>query len=351
MSTDPALLRSSFALPRFGNPDRSSPLASPAAGARALPTRVFGAERAAPAWLLQPWQTLQSAAQRRRPLAARLADLVQLADEVDELFAEHLPREADWFRGPDAAGLSLQETLPRWVDGLVSSAIGVVQQQVRPDAAAAGLTIRPVVQVDEAQRAWLHHYFLQRVYPLLTPLAVDSGRPFPYISSDSLNLLVELHRPEQATSRAPVFARLKIPANLPRLVAVPGMTAARVGPGQPNRVASVTVCTADLVRYFVHHLFTGMPVRHVYLFRVLRGEQPLPGMPCAAGARHRRQEDRPVVRLDVERRMVEPVLTWLIEHLRLPRYAVAQHDRLFDWTCLPHLATRLHEVAAFTGHD
>jgi polyphosphate kinase len=312
---------------------------------------VFGADRVVPAWLLQPWQTLQSAAQRQRPLAARLGDLVQLADEVDELFVEYLPRYADWFRGPDAAGLSLQETLPRWVDGLVSGAGGVVQQQVRPDVAAAGLTIRPVVQVDEAQRAWLHHYFMQRVYPLLTPLAVDPGRPFPFISSDSLNLLVELYRPEHATSRASVFARVKIPANLPRLVAVPGMTAARVGPGQPTRVTRVMVCTADLVRYFVHHLFTGMPVRHVYLFRVVRGEQPLPGMPCATVTRHRRHEDRPVVRLDVERRMVEPVLAWLVEHLRVPRYAVAQHDRLFDWTCLPHLMARLHELAGVTGHD
>ena len=81
-----------------------------------------------------------------------------------------------------------------------------------------------------------------------------------------------------------------------------------------------------------------MPVRQVYLFRLVRGEIACPVFACHRRSRQRRQEDKPVVRLNVEQRMSDSVLNWLLEHLRVPRYALAQHDRLFDWSCLPDLA-------------
>ena len=305
-----------------------------------LPERCFGADRHLPEWLIRPWNLLQEAAQRRHPLAERLADLTEVAQSLDELFAIHLPQQADWFQSKDAAGLSIAEHMPRWVDELIAEATQLFMHQLRPELVAEGIYVRSVAQLDEWQRDWLYQYFMARIYPLLTPLAVDPGRPFPYISSDSLNLLVELHRVEGVRSgnlldRTHLFARVKVPRSTPRLVAVPT---------QPTSVFAPTVyvCSADLVRFFVNHLFAEMPVRHVYLFRLVRGDLPLPGA-CANGAvRQRRQEDKPVVRLDVEQRMGTPVLNWLMEHLRLPRYALAQHDRLFDWSCLPDLVATLN---------
>lgn len=304
-----------------------------------LPERCFGADRQLPPWLLQPWLSLQSAAQRRRPLAERLADLSNVAQALDDLFATHLPANAAWFQSAEAAGLSIAEHLPRWVDELIGEATSLFLHQLRPELVAEGVYVRSVAQLDEWQRDWLHQHFMQRIYPLLTPLAVDPGRPFPYISSDSLNLLVELHRVEGIHSgnlvdRTSLFARVKVPRATPRLVAVPTQPSSGLSP-------TVYVCSADLVRYFVHHLFTGMPVRHVYLFRLVRGEQPLPGANPVSLTRTRRQEDKPVVRLDVEQRMGAPVLNWLMEHLRLPQYALAQHDRLFDWSCLPDMAEKV----------
>jgi polyphosphate kinase len=160
-------------------------------------------------------------------------------------------------------------------------------------------------------------------------------------------LLIELRRVEGAhggslVDRNSLFARVKIPRSTPRLVAVPTQPPGRFVKNSSSPIANpaLYVCSADLVRYFVHHLFTGMPVRHVYIFRVVRGEQPLPGA-IQSSTRTRRQEDKPVVRLDVEQHMGEPVLNWLIEHLRVPRYALAQHDRLLDWSCLPSLVQSL----------
>jgi polyphosphate kinase len=202
-----------------------------------------------------------------------------------------------------------------------------------------------VPQLDEWQREWLHGYFMERVYPLLTPLAVDPGRPFPYISSDSLNLLVELTRVDGPRNN--LFARVKIPRSSSRLVAVPSHP--EHGPVS-SFAPTIFVCSADVVRYFVRHLFPGMPVRHVYLFRLVRGDHALPGTSTAQAKRLRRMEDTPVVRLDVEQRMGAPVLDWLMEHVRLPRYALAQHDRLLDWSCLPDLVARV-EAREFKARE
>jgi polyphosphate kinase len=303
-----------------------------------LPDRCFGADRDLPEWLTRPWQLLQDAAQRRRPLADRLSDLTQVANALDDLFAIHLPAEAAWFQSEAAAGLSISEHIPRWVDELIGEATNLFMRQIRPEMVAEGIFVRSVAQLDQWQRDWLHQHFMERIYPLLTPLAVDPGRPFPFISSHSLNLLVELERVEgvrvgHMMDRRHLYARLKVPQSTPRLVAVPTQATSDYAP-------VVYVCSADLVRYYVRHLFPDMPVRHVYLFRLVRGEQSLPGA-SSNSARVRRNEDKPVVRLDVEQRMGAPVLNWLIEHLRLPRYALAQHDRLFDWSCLPDLVARV----------
>jgi polyphosphate kinase len=260
-----------------------------------------------------------------------------------------LPNESAWFASHAARGLSIEEHIPRWVDELIGEATRLFMHQLRPELVAEGIYVRSVAQLDDWQRDWLHQHFMTRIYPLLTPLAVDPGRPFPYISSDSLNLLVELQRTDapsvegmrietgrnpQSIDRRTLFARVKVPRSTPRLVAVPTQPTSGFAP-------TLYVCSADLVRFFVQHLFPGMIVRHVYLFRLVRGEQCLPGACAVGNTRPRRQEDKPVVRLDVEQRMSTSVLNWLMDHLRLPRYALAQHDRLFDWSCLPDLVARV----------
>ena len=291
-----------------------------------------------PPWLVQPGLTLQAVARRDRPLAARLDDLTHMLDEVDDLFAVHLPAHAQWLQSFASTGPLPAEVVSRWVDTLFADAAILLRRDLLPDMEAGGVAIRPVVKLDEAQRAWLHRHFTRRIYPLLTPLAVDPGRPFPFISSESLNLLVELRKPEARRTGAPsLLARVKIPTTCPRLIPIPARPAARSDEDDATDTG-VYVCAADVVRFFVHHLFPGMPVRRVYLFRVVRGEKPLPGMIQNGKLRPRRDESRPAVRLDVEQRMDPDVLAWLVEHLRLPAYAVARHDGLAEWACLPNLA-------------
>jgi polyphosphate kinase len=270
-----------------------------------------------------------------------------LLSDVEQFVTTQLPEVVAWFEGPEAGRLTLPAALPVWTETLLAEASVLLRGRLAPELAAAGVEIRPVVQVDEWQRAWLHRYFTRRVYPLLTPLAVDPGRPFPYISSDSVNLLVELRRPESARTairgeRGELFARVKIPPATPRLVAVPAHPAHFSANGTTQDVRYVS--SVDLVRFFVHHLFPGMPVRHVYLFRVVRGPMPLPGATPRPAGRTRRQEDCPVVRLDVERRISGPVLAWLMDHLQVPAHGVTRHESLLEWTNVPHLLAQLEQM-------
>ncbi len=305
----------------------------------ALLAKLVDDPSTAPEWLHACVAALEAAGRPKRSLKARAGDLLQALTALDRLYMAHLLEVQQWFEC--AGGYTLDAALPRWTEALYAESGTLMRQQLLPELAAAGMEILPVIQMDERQRAWIHRYFTQSVYPLLTPLAVDPGRPFPYISSGSLNLLVELRQPDTRLrrERPTFFARVKIPASTPRLVAIPNEGAPAAG------TATRYVCSADLVRYFVHHLFTGIPVHHVYLFRVLRGENPLPGASRRAG-RHHRQENRPVVRLDVERRMPDPVLHWLTEHLPVPVHGVTRHDNLLESTCLPSIVALLQGSGA-----
>ncbi len=304
----------------------------------------------APEWLKLSAATLEAAARPKRSVQGRAADLLNLLSTLDQLYAARLPELQTWFESNATTGHTLTATLPRWAETLFAESGALLRDRVLPGLAAAGATVLPMSQVDEWQRDWLHQYFLQSVYPLLIPLAVDQGRPFPYISSDSLNLLVELRPPDALAAglrgeRVTFFARVKIPASTPRLVALPRQAA--TGAECPGGSGDGTdyVCSADLVRTLVHHLITGMQVRRVYLFRVVRGETPLPVVGGRSG-RHRRQEDQPVVRLDVERAMADSVLRWLTGHLAVPAHGVARHDNLLEATCLPYVVELARTLSA-----
>src|ERR1051326_7381766 len=93
----------------------------------------------------------------------------------------------------------------------------VLREQLLPALADAGIEILNYDQLDEAQRIAAAAYFHREVFPIVTPLAVDPGHPFPHISNLSLNLAVTLRTPLGRER----FARLKIPPTLPRFVAVP----------------------------------------------------------------------------------------------------------------------------------
>ena len=175
-----------------------------------------------------------------------------------------------------------------------------------------GVYFKRVLDLNEEQRSVLEHAFDDRVFPVLTPLAVDSGHPFPYISNLSLSLAVEL---EEVTPDGLElhFARVKIPQTLPRFVPVDG-----VPEGE-----RWYVLLEDLIAHHLSALFPGMEVRDSYLFRVTRDadldlqEDEADDLLRAIESELQRRRFGEPVRLEIERGMPEYMRDLLLNALDL----------------------------------
>jgi polyphosphate kinase len=113
-------------------------------------------------------------------------------------------------------------------------------------------------QLDGEQRSAMLEYFEREIFPVLTPLAVDPGHPFPHISNRSLNLAVVITDKVHGER----FARVKVPPALPRLVPVP------LAAGESGAAAFVWI--EQIIATHLSKLFPGMDVWESYPFRVLR---------------------------------------------------------------------------------
>jgi polyphosphate kinase len=126
-----------------------------------------------------------------------------------------------------------------------------------------------ILSIDHMADDWkdaIRQYFEEEVYPVLTPLAVDHARPFPFISNLSLNLAIRLHREGEKNGVDDEFVRLKIPDSLPRLVSLEPILKRYAGQG----VKDTFVWLEDIISQHVDLLFPGMTVFEKTPFRVTR---------------------------------------------------------------------------------
>jgi polyphosphate kinase len=172
---------------------------------------------------------------------------------------------------------------------------------------------------------------MDKVFPVLTPLAVDHAHPFPYISGLSLNLAVLVRDPEGGTER---FARVKVPDNVPRLVDVPT-------PDSSAREGRVTLLPVeDLISAHLSELFTGMEVTEVHVFRVTRNadveveEDRDEDLLQSLERELARRRFGPPVRLEVTDTMSEHMLELLLRELQVHPADVITVPGLLDLTAL-----------------
>lgn len=269
-------------------------------------------------------QLLMVACKSENSLQQRLYALGALGVHLDQLYSVRLTqwRVADETR--DAVTPHFLQTMSDQVVPLLTAAETLLHHELFSALATDRHRMLVLSQVSLAQRAWLRNYFVHHVYPLLTPLAVDPGHPFPFISSGSMNLAVELQKPDWWSGvTAPLFARVKVPQLIPRLI--------EVIPSVESSIRTF-VLSEELIRHFINQLFPNMPIRGVYCFRVLRAtRQPNVALPLAD---HRYSGE--VVRLDVEKGMSAAVLSWLTHYLRVPSSCIFHCQPPLD---LSYLAT------------
>lgn len=259
-------------------------------------------------------RVLDEARDPRNPLLERVKFLSIVGSNLDEFFMVRVTGLKEQVAagihevGPD--GMSPAEQLAairERVSELLRDAHVCFRDEIVPALAEKDIQILSYGQLSDGQRALADAYFHEIVFPVLTPLAFDTGRPFPHISNLSLNLAI-LIRDQDGVER---FARLKVPDTLPQLVTVSPRGSARL----------CLVWLEQVISANLGALFPGMQVVEAHPFHVTRNaDVAIQELEAAdlletieEGIRARRFAT--VVRLKVDREMPEEMLKLLIDNL------------------------------------
>ena len=215
-------------------------------------------------WLSFDQRVLELAEDPNLPLLERVRFLAIFSSNLDEFYmvrvASLLSKIENNISLVNAAGYTPRELLKVVFDEterLVERQSDVFQNDILPGLNRVGITFVGWDELDKSERQFTSKLFEERIFPVLTPLAVDPTHPFPYISGLSLNLAVIVRNP---INNDEFFARVKVPSNLPRLIATSKVGATRF------------LLLEDLIAIHLQELFPGMVIEDHYTFRVTRNQ-------------------------------------------------------------------------------
>ncbi len=265
-------------------------------------------------WLGFNDRVLAQAEDPRLPLIERLKFCAIYANNLDEFYMVRVAGLKDQVAagivGTPPDGLTPTMQLDQ-ITGIVTGHFGrlsaVFEHEIRPALAAEGVEIVHYDQLDDTDVKAASELFVEKIFGVLTPLAVDPGHPFPYISNLSLNLAAIVRDPSDHSQH---FARIKVPPSLPRFTQLPS----------GRYVALEEVITANL-----DQLFTGMEIVGAWPFRVTRNadltldDEEADDLLEAVEMELRRRRFGRAIRLEMYDDMPESALEILLRELDLER--------------------------------
>ena len=282
-------------------------------------------------WLEFNARVLHEAQDERNPLLERARFLAIFTSNLDEFFQIRVAglkqQVAAGHSRPSPDGLSAQEVLDRSRARVLQLQAALSDTYLAMAQELADEKIRIVRYQDRPERQReLRQQFLDQIFPVLTPLAVDPSHPFPYISDLSLSMAVTVRDPETGERR---FARIKVPPVLPRLWEVGTRT---------------YILLEQIIANNLDILFPGMEVVEHHLFRVTRNadldieEDEADDLLLAIEEELRKRRFGKVVRLEVERSMPPGTRALLQQGLGLETTDVYEIAGMLDLTALNAIA-------------
>jgi polyphosphate kinase len=262
-------------------------------------------------WLDFNERVLAIAEDPTTPLLERTKFLAIYSSNLDEFFqvrvAGLMEQQAVGVRTVSPDGLSATDQLEmirRRMLGLSDRQSRCFHESVAPALEEAGIAFSSYDSLDDDDRKYLDEQFRERVFPVVTPLAVDPAHPFPYISNLSLNLAVFVRNPRTGVTR---FARVKVPPILPRFVVMP----------DGERFVSLE----QVIAAHLDALFPGMEIVAHHPFRVTRNadfeieEEEAHDLLAAIESELTRRRFGRVVRLEVEPGIPDHALELLMREM------------------------------------
>ena len=211
-------------------------------------------------WLAFNTRVLEEASNRRHPLLERVRFLSISAANLDEFYMVRVAGLVDMLQMRSALlsddGMTPAEQLAAIRDR--ASTLMAHQQDVwaalQDDLREAGIAVLDGAELTEGERTWLDQYFIDQVFPILTPLAIDPAHPFPFIPNGGFSAILKLQRRDD---RRPLMALLPLPPQVDRFVRLPG-----------NEIRFLPL--EDLIDIYLPRLFPGYEVIERAFFRVIR---------------------------------------------------------------------------------
>ncbi|MBW4654884.1 MAG: polyphosphate kinase 1 [Kaiparowitsia implicata GSE-PSE-MK54-09C] len=221
-------------------------------------------------WLEFNYRVLYEAFDSRTPLLERLKFLAIFSANLDEFFMVRVAIIKEQVEANVSLITPDGRTPSQQLDDISSRLRPMAVEQhrffektLRPLLASNGVHVLNYIDLDQEQRLFLRDYFEQRIFPVLTPLAIDPAHPFPHISNLSLNLAVLVKDPQTNSEK---FARVKVPNSLPRFVAFPK----ELQHQDQNGTVWTGVPLEQVIAHNLEALFPGMNIQDYHPFRVTR---------------------------------------------------------------------------------
>ena len=213
-------------------------------------------------WLDFNERVLQLAEDPNIPLLERCRFLAIFSSNLDDFYmirvATAKRKIENLITKKNTAGytpIELMIEISKKTNSLISRMVKCFHEDLLPKLADNGIEMVDWENLTDDEKDYINSVFTKRIFPVLTPLAVDPSHPFPYISGLSLNLAVLVKKPD---THEELFARVKVPASLPRFMETANFASTRF-------IAIEQVIIANL-----HQLFPGMEIEDYYTFRITR---------------------------------------------------------------------------------
>ena len=200
--------------------------------------------------------------------------------------------------------------------------------EIIPALKTSNINLLSYEDINESDREKLTEYFKKEVYPVLTPLAFDPGRPFPYISNLSLSLAILIRKPNGENH----FARVKVPSILSRLLQIDNILEPKKSLGVNGNFSTAYIWLGDLIKENLHLLFPGMEIVEAHRFRITRDtdielqEDEADDLLSVIEETIKQRRFGSVVRLEVGHPVPDFMLDTLIENLQITKEDVHISD-------------------------
>ena len=287
-------------------------------------------------WLAFNERVLELAENQDNPLLERCRYLAIFSSNLDDFYmirvASVKRKLESGVTKKNTAGYSPFELLAeisKKTQELIARQTKLFHQELMPQLKQNGIEIVDWDKLTQTEIEYINKIFTKRIFPVLTPLAVDPSHPFPYISGLSLNLAVLVKQPD---TNEELFARVKVPASLPRFIETAEFVGSRFIP-----LEKVIIANLD-------QLFPGIQVEDYYTFRITRNadleleEEESENLLESMEQELLRRKFGPPVRLEVASEIDSELLTRLKVELSIRDEDISHYKEPLDLTGLNKIA-------------